>query len=45
MAAADGSDEGRFDRDEGCRVEVFGELLFGGVVVNNSVGLVWMVTC
>ena len=45
MGPVDGGDKGIFDRDEGCRVEVFGELLFGGVVVNNSVGLVWMVTC
>ena len=45
MASVDGGDKGRFDRDEGCLVEVFGEFAFGGVIENNAVVLVWMGAC
>ena len=45
VALVDGNDEGRFDRAEGCRVEVLGGFAFGVVIVENDVGLVWMGTC
>ena len=45
MVLVDGSYEGRFDGYEGCHVKVFGEFAFGGVIVENDVGLDWMVTC
>ena len=44
MALVDGGNEGRFDRAEGCRVELFGKLAFGGVIAKNAVGLVCMGT-
>ena len=45
MAAVDGGDEGRFDGAEGCHMELLGEFKFGGVIVENVVGLAWMGTC
>ena len=45
MAPVDVSDEGRFYGSEGGRVGVFGEFVFGGVIVKDTVGLVWMGTC
>ena len=45
MAPVDGGDKGIFDRDEGCRVELFGEFAFGCIIAENSVGLAWMGTC
>ena len=39
MASVDGGDEGRFDRAEGCCVEVFGKFAFGGVIAENALGL------
>ena len=45
VASFDGVDEGIFDGAEGCRVEVFGEFVFDGVIAKNAVGFVWVETC
>ena len=45
MSSVDGGNEYRFDRAEGCRMEVFGEFVFVGVIAKNAVGLVSMGTC
>ena len=45
MALVDGGDEGRFDGDEGCHLEVFGEFAFGGFIADNAFGLACIVMC
>ena len=45
MATFDGEDEGGFDGAEGCRMKVFIEFAFGGVIAKNDVGLVWKGMC
>ena len=40
MAFVDGGYEVRLDGDEGCCVEVLGKFAFGGIMVENAVGLV-----
>ena len=40
MDFVDGGDEGRLDGSEGCCVELLGEFSFGGIMVDNTVGLV-----
>ena len=45
MALVDGGDEGIFEGAECLRVEVFGEFTFGGIIVENSVGLAWIGKC
>ena len=42
MAFVDGGDRGGFDRAEGCYVEVLGKFKFGGIMAENTVGLVWI---
>ena len=45
VALVDGVDEGIFDGAEGCRMEVFSEFAFCGVIAKNAVGFVWVGTC
>ena len=40
VAFVDGGDEGILYRSEGCCKEVLGEFAFGGIMAENSVGLV-----
>ena len=42
MAFIDGGDEGRLDRAGGCCVAVLGKFAFGGIIVENAFGLVWV---
>ena len=42
MEFVDGIYEGRLDGSEGCCMEVLGKFAFGGIMVENTVGLVWI---